>query len=358
MERCALWGAGVKRSRRRSAFCLQRDLDGAGRPLGGHGGHQAHQGLLQAAFCPAIARQQLDANDLPLGVDGEANADRLADVRGGQARRPLRRQRRANRRNQGSGRTNRRRLVGERSAHTSTRRVPAIAHPGGDSAWGHAGTAFASQAGVACILGGSMNTQSWVTLIACVGELAVVLLVALRASGSRAGHAAPAAQRRPGGMELRAARLPSLGSARVAPARHDAVAAGDRDRVSLHAQVPRDARASCAGRCAAVYLYFGLIAADRRRAACCRRPVRSWRCRGTWSWCWLAGLLPLSCHHGHGAHHPHPPRHQRRGAEPHLAAAGGGGGDLAARLQRGVGRPGLRRAPASAASGSFRSIRS
>ena len=29
-----------------------------------------------------------------------------------------------------------------------------------------------------------MNTQSWVTLIACVGELAVVLLVALRASGA------------------------------------------------------------------------------------------------------------------------------------------------------------------------------
>jgi hypothetical protein len=29
-----------------------------------------------------------------------------------------------------------------------------------------------------------MSTQSWVTLIACIGELAVVLLVALRASGS------------------------------------------------------------------------------------------------------------------------------------------------------------------------------
>ena len=30
----------------------------------------------------------------------------------------------------------------------------------------------------------AMSTQSWVTLIACVGELAVVLLVALRAMGS------------------------------------------------------------------------------------------------------------------------------------------------------------------------------
>ena len=29
-----------------------------------------------------------------------------------------------------------------------------------------------------------MSTQSWVTLIACIGELAVVVLVALRAFGS------------------------------------------------------------------------------------------------------------------------------------------------------------------------------
>jgi signal transduction histidine kinase len=138
-----------------------------------------------------------------------------------------------------------------------------------------------------------MNTQSWVTLIACVGELAVVLLVALRASGSPlatpllllsvdlAGwNFAQLAYHRSGliGWHLR---------------RHGRVAAGDRDRVSLHAQVPGRAR-QLRWALAAVYLYFGTDRGDARRPACCRTPLQEMALSRTWSWCWLAGLLPLS----------------------------------------------------------------
>ena len=189
-----------------------------------------------------------------------------------------------------------------------------------------------------------MSTQSWVTLIACVGELAVVLLVALRASGSRAGHAAAAAQHRPGGLELRAARLPPLGAIGWHLRRHDRCRRWRPRSRFISCSGSWDARASCAGRCGAVYLYFGLIAATAA-GGLLSPSVRQIALSHDLELVLAGRAAPPVGHHGHGAGHPPPPRRQRRGAKPHLAVAGGGDGHLAARVERGVGRPRLPRPP-------------
>ena len=97
--------------------------------------------------------------------------------------------------------------------------------------------------------------------------------------GGRAGHAAPPAQHRPGGVELRAARLPSLGSDRLAPAGHGPVADGDPDRVSFHAQVPGTRAPAALGVVGGLPL-LRADRGDRRRGPAVARRSSRWRCRG------------------------------------------------------------------------------
>ncbi|HXU05838.1 MAG TPA: histidine kinase dimerization/phospho-acceptor domain-containing protein, partial [Polyangia bacterium] len=136
-----------------------------------------------------------------------------------------------------------------------------------------------------------MSTQ-WVTLIACVGELAVVLLVALRAMGS------------PLAVPLLALSIDLAGWNFAQLAYHrsglidwhlvDMVASPLATAIAFHFMLRFLGRArQLRWALAAIYFYFGLVAATAA-AALLSEPARRLALSPTWSWCWLAGLLPLS----------------------------------------------------------------
>ena len=137
-----------------------------------------------------------------------------------------------------------------------------------------------------------MTTQSWVTLIACVGELAVVLLVALRASGS--ALATP--------LLLLSIDLAGWNFAQLAYHRSGATGWHLVDMtlsplatpLAFHFMLRFLGRArQLRWALGAVYLYFGVIAAIAT-VGLLSPAVRQLALSHTWSWCWLAGLLPLS----------------------------------------------------------------
>jgi signal transduction histidine kinase len=137
-----------------------------------------------------------------------------------------------------------------------------------------------------------MNTQSWVTLIACVGELAVVLLVALRASG--AALATP--------LLLLSVDLAGWNFAQLAYHRSgligwhllDMVLSPMATAIAFHFMLRFLGRArQLRWALWAVYLYFGLIAATAG-GGLLSASLQEMALSRTWSWCWLAGLLPLS----------------------------------------------------------------
>jgi len=137
-----------------------------------------------------------------------------------------------------------------------------------------------------------MNTQSWVTLIACVGELAVVLLVALRASG--AALATP--------LLLLSVDLAGWNFAQLAYHRSgllewhllDMILSPMATAIAFHFMLRFLGRArQLRWALWAVYLYFGLIAATAA-GGLLSASLQEMALSRTWSWCWLAGLLPLS----------------------------------------------------------------
>jgi two-component system, NtrC family, sensor histidine kinase HydH len=137
-----------------------------------------------------------------------------------------------------------------------------------------------------------MNTQSWVTLIACVGELAVVLLVALRASG--AALATP--------LLLLSIDLAGWNFAQLAYHRSgliewhllDMILSPLATAIAFHFMLRFLGRArQLRWALWAVYLYFGLIGATAA-GGLLSESLRRMAMSRTWSWCWLAGLLPLS----------------------------------------------------------------
>jgi two-component system, NtrC family, sensor histidine kinase HydH len=137
-----------------------------------------------------------------------------------------------------------------------------------------------------------MSTQSWVTLIACVGELAVVLLVALRASGS--ALATP--------LLLLSIDLAGWSFAQLAYHRSgeigwhlvDMTLSPLATALAFHFMLRFLGRArQLRWALGAVYLYFGVVAATAA-AGLLLPPIRQLALSPTWSWCWLGGLLPLS----------------------------------------------------------------
>jgi two-component system, NtrC family, sensor histidine kinase HydH len=137
-----------------------------------------------------------------------------------------------------------------------------------------------------------MSTQSWVTLIACVGEVAVVLLVALRASGSPL--ATP--------LLLLSVNLAGWNFAQLAFHRSgeidwhlvDMTLSPLASAIAFHFMLRFLGRArQLRWALASVYLYFGLLAANATLGLVWL-PARRLALSATWSWCWLAGLLPLS----------------------------------------------------------------
>ena len=188
-----------------------------------------------------------------------------------------------------------------------------------------------------CILGTTVSTQDWINLIACVGELAVAALVALRALGGPLAtplmfvsvdffvwNFAQLAYHRSGLVEL-------------APARHGGLA--DRERAgvrfpdAVHGSLPPASLAD-ARRLSLLRRRWRA----RRRWAGSRRSARRFALSAVWSWAWLAGLPPAVGAHPGLAVRPPPPRGDRRGTQPNPAPAGRGDGHLAAGVDRGLGR--------------------
>jgi signal transduction histidine kinase len=137
-----------------------------------------------------------------------------------------------------------------------------------------------------------MNTQSWVTLIACVGELAVVLLVALRASGSALATPLLLLSIDLAGWNF--AQLAYHLSGRIEWHLVDMVLSPLATALAFHFMLRFLGRArQLRWALAAVYLYFGLVGATAA-AGLLSDAARALALSHTWSWCWLAGVLPLS----------------------------------------------------------------
>lgn len=137
-----------------------------------------------------------------------------------------------------------------------------------------------------------MSTQSWVTLIACVGELAVVLLVALRATGSPLATPLLLLS-----IDLAGWNFAQLGyhrSGAIGWHLVDMIASPLATAFAFHFMLRFLGRArQLRWALGAVYLYFGAVAATAA-AALVSSTARELALSHTWSWCWLAGLLPLS----------------------------------------------------------------
>jgi signal transduction histidine kinase len=137
-----------------------------------------------------------------------------------------------------------------------------------------------------------MTTQSWVTLIACVGELAVVLLVALRATGSPLATPLLLLSIDFAGWNF--AQLAYHRSGAIGWHLVDMVLSPMATAIAFHFMLRFLGRArQLRWAVAAVYLYFGLVAATAA-AGLLSDSARQLALSHTWSWCWLAGLLPLS----------------------------------------------------------------
>jgi two-component system, NtrC family, sensor histidine kinase HydH len=137
-----------------------------------------------------------------------------------------------------------------------------------------------------------MNSQSWVTLIACIGELAVVLLVALRATGSPL--ATPLLLLSVDLAVWNFAQLVYHRSGTIGWHLVDMIASPLATAIAFHFMLRFLGRArQLRWALAAVYLYFGTIAAAAA-AALVSPGARALALSPAWSWCWLAGLLPLS----------------------------------------------------------------
>ncbi len=164
--------------------------------------------------------------------------------------------------------------------------------PGRGGGGAASGTRFAVRTPREVYPRGAMTTQSWVTLIACVGELAVVLLVALRASGSPL--ATP--------LLLLSIDLAGWNFAQLAYHRSGTIGWHLVDMtlsplatpLAFHFMLRFLGRArQLRWALGAVYLYFGVIAAIAT-VGLLSPAVRQLALSHAWSWCWLAGLLPLS----------------------------------------------------------------
>jgi len=138
----------------------------------------------------------------------------------------------------------------------------------------------------------AMSTQSWVTLIACVGELAVVLLVALRAMGSPLATPLLALSIDLAGWNF--AQLAYHRSGTIGWHLVDMVASPLATAIAFHFMLRFLGRArQLRWALAAVYFYFVTVAATAA-AGLVSDAARQLALSPVWSWCWLAGLLPLS----------------------------------------------------------------
>ena len=187
-----------------------------------------------------------------------------------------------------------------------------------------------------CILGHTVSTQDWINFIACVGELAVAALVALRGLGGPLAttlmfvsvdffvwNFAQLAYHRSGFVSWHLLDM-------VASPIASALAF---DFLLRFMGRSREFRWVMFG----VYLYqgglaivggAGLVLAGRRATS--RSPP-------VWSWAWLAGLPAGGAHPGL-ALRPPSPRGDPRGTQPNPAPSGRGDGHLAAGVDRGLGR--------------------
>jgi signal transduction histidine kinase len=137
-----------------------------------------------------------------------------------------------------------------------------------------------------------MSTQSWVTLIACVGELAVVVLVALRAFGSSLAMPLMFLS-----VDLAAWNFAQLAYHRSGDIRWhllDMALSPVGTAIAFHFMLTFLGRArQLRWLVIAVYVYYGVVASSAL-AALVSPAARSLALSHTWSWHWLAGLLPLS----------------------------------------------------------------
>ena len=137
-----------------------------------------------------------------------------------------------------------------------------------------------------------MSTQSWVTLIACIGELAVVVLVALRAFGS--SLAMPLLLLSVDLAAWNFAQLAFYRSGEISWHLLDMALSPIGTALAFHFMLrflgrSRQLRWILRG----VYAYY-FIVAGTAMAGLVAPAARALALSHLWSWIWLAGLLPLS----------------------------------------------------------------
>jgi two-component system sensor histidine kinase HydH len=137
-----------------------------------------------------------------------------------------------------------------------------------------------------------MTTQNWVTLIACVGELAVAVLLAVRASGSPLATPLMILS-----VDLCAWNFAQLGyyrSGRLEWHLLDMVASPLGIALTFQFMLRFLGRArQLRGVLAAVFIYYGALAAIAALGIG-QLSARRLALSPAWSWAWLAGIVPLS----------------------------------------------------------------
>jgi signal transduction histidine kinase len=137
-----------------------------------------------------------------------------------------------------------------------------------------------------------MTTQNWVTLIACVGELAVAVLLAVRASGSPLATPLMILS-----VDLCAWNFAQLGyyrSGRLEWHLLDMVASPLGIALTFHFMLRFLGRSrQLRGVLAAVFVYYGALAAIAA-VGIGQLSARRLALSPAWSWAWLAGIVPLS----------------------------------------------------------------
>ena len=137
-----------------------------------------------------------------------------------------------------------------------------------------------------------MSTQDWINLIACVGELAVTVLVALRAFGGPL--AMPLVLMSVDFFAWNFAQLAYHRSGLVGWHLLDMVASPLATALAFHFLMRFLGRArQMRWALASIYLYYGAIAATAA-AGWVSPQARAVALSRLWSWAWLAGLFPLS----------------------------------------------------------------
>ena len=137
-----------------------------------------------------------------------------------------------------------------------------------------------------------MTTQNWVTLIACVGELAVAVLLAVRASGSPLATPLMILS-----IDLCAWNFAQLGyyrSGRLEWHLLDMVASPLGIALTFQFMLRFLGRSrQLRGVLATVFVYYGALAAIAALGIG-YLPARRLALSPAWSWAWLAGVVPLS----------------------------------------------------------------